>query len=104
MLCVRGNLRPAGSLPSRPSNDHAMAARLRRTACATTSLFVRTAGALSRPPLSPDILKALRALYRAKNSTRPSPTGTTRGPPVLRPVVSSRVQPRGTPSHSSSRT
>ena len=42
----------------------ARAALLRRTACATTSLLVRTAGALSRPSLSPDVLTALQAPCR----------------------------------------
>ena len=48
----------------------ARAALLRRTACATTSLFVRTAGALSRPPLSPDVLTALQAPYRTASRRR----------------------------------
>jgi acyl-coenzyme A synthetase/AMP-(fatty) acid ligase/pimeloyl-ACP methyl ester carboxylesterase len=42
----------------------ARAALLRRAVCATTPLFVRTAGALSRPPLPPDVRGALRAPYR----------------------------------------
>jgi olefin beta-lactone synthetase len=37
---------------------------LRRTACATTSLFVATAGALSRPPLAREVRHALLAPYR----------------------------------------
>jgi olefin beta-lactone synthetase len=52
----------------------ARGALLRRTACATTSLFVRTAGALSRPPLSPDVHTALHAPYRTASRRRASTT------------------------------
>jgi len=38
---------------------------LRRGACATTPLFVATAGALSRPPLPPEVRAALLAPYRS---------------------------------------
>jgi acyl-coenzyme A synthetase/AMP-(fatty) acid ligase/pimeloyl-ACP methyl ester carboxylesterase len=45
-------------------------AALRRTACATTPLFAWTAGALSRPPLSPDVRSALLAPYRTTRNRR----------------------------------
>ena len=48
----------------------ARAASLRRAACTTTRLFAWTAGALSRPPLSPDVRGALLAPYRTGRRRR----------------------------------